>query len=105
MQLFNLLKNAQQNNGPNENQGHKNLDKSEAGEQEFVAEGHTEDVMNKDEVEGIPNEDQHPGLPRQDDADPEEIKEVEADFEETKLSAEEDAYKSPDDQEEEEYKE
>ena len=59
--------------------------------------------MNKDDVEeGIRNEGQHPEPLLQDETDPEQIHEVDPDFEETKLSGDEGAYRSQDD---EEYKE
>ena len=55
-----------------------------------------DDVMDKGSVEGIPNEDQH-GVPIE-----EQIVEVDALFEETKLSQDDAVYESEVDQEEEE---
>jgi len=56
--------------------------------------------MNKDDeaASRMENEGQYPEPIRQDKADPEEIKEVPADFEETKLSGDELAYQSQDDE-------
>ena len=51
--------------------------------------------MNKDDVEeGNPHEGQHPEPFVQGLADPDEIHEVDPDFEETKLSGDEGAYQS-----------
>ena len=56
--------------------------------------------MNKDDAEGIPHDGQHPEPLMQGEIEPEEIIEVEADFEETKLSGDEADFQSPEDQEE-----
>ena len=100
MQLFNLLKQAQQNNGPNENETKKNFDDKHESSEEFIESEAIEEAMNKHDIEeGILNEGQNPE-PLMDDSLPEQIREVDPSFEETKMSVEDNAALSEDDVEE-----
>ena len=100
MQLFNLLKQAQQNNGPNENEVHKNFDDKAETSEEFIESEHVEEAMDKHDVGGgILNEGQNPE-PLVGGSLPEQIREVDPSFEETKMSGEELAAHSDDEREE-----
>ena len=95
-----MLKQAQQNNGPNENEVHKNFDDKQESSEEFIESEHVEEAMDKHDVaEGILNEGQNPE-PLMDGAVPEQIREVDPSFEETKMSGEELAAHSDDEREE-----
>ena len=88
MQLFNLLKQAQQNNGPNENDVHKNFYNKHESSEEFIESEHVEEATDKHDVEeGFLNEGQHPAA-LEDDSLPEQTHGVERELEEAKMSVE-----------------